>query len=505
MILPYFVLTPLTAAILITIFCRKGRRPAAWMGIIAGAALLVLAVFSFVLVSQAGEPLLYNLGHWKIPLTIGFVVDYLASFMLIVVNLVALAALVYAMDYLSHYTDPWKFFALLMLMITGLNGFIITGDLFNLFIFMEVTVLAAYSLVSFGGRAEEFEASFKYAVIGSLSSMFILLAIGILYAMTSTLNMADIGRILTGSKGFLIGFVYCLLLAGFGLKAALVPFHAWLPDAHSSAPAPVSAILSGVLIKTLGLYALIRIFYHVFPIPQSVLNVLLVLGALTICAGALAGRLQFDFKRLLAFSSISQVGYIFLGLGLATPLGILGAVFHLLNHSLMKSLLFLNAGSIEYATGTRDLREMAGIPKNLRPTAVTSMIASLSISGVPPFGGFFSKVIIILAAIQAKQPIYALIAALASVLTLSMFLKVQKSLRQEKPETPDAMVAQLEKVPVSLNSAMIFLAILCSVSAILILPGVKELVLDKVVGTIQNRQAYLNIIPEVGHEVSTDK
>lgn len=504
MILPYFVLIPLTTAILITILCRNGKRPAAILGILASATLLALAVVSFITLSKTGETLLYNPGKWNIPLAVGMVVDYLASFMLIVVNLVALTASIYAMDYMDQYTDPWNFFALFMLMLTGMNGFIITGDMFNLFVFMEIALLSAYSLVGFGGRAEEFEASFKYTVIGSLSSMFILLAIGILYAMTSTLNMADIGRNLAGSKGFLINFVYCLLLAGFGLKAALVPFHAWLPDAHSSAPTPVSAMLSGVLVKTLGVYALIRIFYHVLSVPQGIFDILLILGTLTIVLSALIGRLQFDLKRLLAYSSISQVGYIILGLGLGTPLGILGAMFHLFNHGLMKSLLFFNAGTIEYATGTRDLREMSGIDKKLRTTAITSMIASLSISGVPPLGGFFSKVIIILAAIQAQKPVYGLIAALASILTLSMFLKVQKSLRQvDNSETQKGM-ATPQKVPFSLNAAMIFLGLLCSLSVVMIIPGIKESFLDKVVGAIQNRQAYLNIIPEVGHEVSTD-
>jgi multicomponent Na+:H+ antiporter subunit D len=502
MILPYFVLIPLTAGILITLFCRNGKRLAAYTGVLASAALLTLAITSFILVSKAHGPILFTLGNWKIPWTIGFVIDYLASFSLIAVNLIALAALFFSIGYMNHYTGLWKFYALLMIMLTGINGFIITGDFFNLFIFLEITLLAAYALVGFGCEAEELEAAFKYAVIGSLSSIFILLAIGVLYAMTSTLNMADLGRSITASHGFLIHFIYGLLLVGFGLKVALVPFHTWMPDAYSAAPAPASAILSGVS-GVLGVYALIRLFFNVFPSSPAVLNIFLILGTISIFVGIFVAKMQFDFKRLLAYSSISQIGYIILGLGLGTPLGVLGAVFHMINHGFMKSLLFLNAGSIEYATGTRDFREMNGIHKKLKPTAVTSMIASLSISGIPPFNGFFSKLVIILAAVQAHQPVYAVLAAVASALTLAVFLKVQKHLTQDSG--PNEIQAKPVKVPLSLNTAMIFLAVLCILSAVLILPGIKGLVLDKVVGTIQNRPAYLNIIPEVSHEAATDK
>lgn len=502
MILPLFILIPLTAAILITLFCRNGKRLAVYTGILAGAALLTLAITSFVLVSKANGPILYNLGNWKIPWTIGFVVDYLASFTLIAVNLISLAALVFSFGYMTRYTGLWKFYALLMIMLTGMNGFIITGDFFNLFIFLEITLLAAYALVGFGCEAEELEAAFKYAVIGSLSSMFILLAIGILYAMTSTLNMADLGRSITTSQGFLIHFVYGLLLVGFGLKVALVPFHTWMPDAYSAAPTPASAMLSGVS-GVLGVYALIRLFFNVFPSSPAVLNIFLILGTISIFVGILLAKLQYDLKRLLGYSSISQMGYIILGLGLGTPLGILGAVFHMLNHGLMKSLLYLNTGSIEYATGTRDFREMNGINKQLKPTLITSMIASFSISGIPPFNGFFSKLVIILAAVQAHQPVYALLAAVASALTLAVFLKVQKHIIQSDSSSNETPAKPI-KVPFSLNSAVIFLAILCVLSALLILPGIKGLVLDKVVETIQNRPAYINIIPEVSHEV-TDK
>ncbi|MGE5558654.1 MAG: complex I subunit 5 family protein [Bacillota bacterium] len=490
MIIPCFVVVPLAASFCIILFARKSNNGAMTLSVLAGTALFFMSLLSFVLVAENGGPLSYATGGWKIPWTIGFVLDYLSSFILISINTVAVAALWYSIRYITRYTDAWKYYALFMLMLGGMNGFTVTGDIFNLFVFMEISLLAAYALVAFGCEAEELEAAFKYTVMGSISSTLVLLAIGLIYASTSTLNMAHIAQNLPLVHKPLLLFVYGLLFVGFGFKAALVPFHAWLPDAHPAAPAPISAMLSGVLIKTLGVYALIRFFYHVVPAPENVLNIFSVLGAASILIGVFMAKLQFDIKRLLAFHSVSQIGYIILGLGLGTPLGLLGAVFHLLNHGLFKSLLFLNAGSIEYGLGTRDLREMGGLNREMKSTAVSSMIASLSISGIPPFNGFFSKLILILAAVQAKQPIYALAAAAGSVLTLASFLKVQRYAFYGEP----AASRKSEKIPFSMNLAMLFLAGLCILSVVLMIPGIKEQVLDKVVDNILNRQDYLEII-----------
>ena len=187
-------------------------------------------------------------------------------------------------------------------MLAGMHGVIMTGDLFNLFVFLEIASIASYALVAFGTEAEELEASFKYAIMGSVASSFILLAIALTYGYTSTLNLADISLVLSQKGGgFLITFVSVLFLVGFGLKAALVPFHAWLPDAHPSAPAPISAMLSGVLIKTLGIYAIIRIFFNVFGTAHTpILSILMFLGVLSMLVGVILALSQWDFKRLLA-------------------------------------------------------------------------------------------------------------------------------------------------------------------------------------------------------------
>jgi multicomponent Na+:H+ antiporter subunit D len=245
-------------------------------------------------------------------------------------------------------------------------------------------------------------------------------------------------------------------------------------------------MLSGVLIKTLGVYVLIRLFYNVLGAPRLFLDIFLGLGAVSILAGVLLAVGQWDIKRLLAYHSISQIGYIFLAMGLGTTLGMAGAVYHMINHAVFKSLLFYNAGALETALGTRDLREMGNVSKLLPVTSGTSMIASLSISGIPPFNGFFSKLMIIVAAVQAGQPLLALVAVVGSLLTLASFMKVQRyGLRGGRPV--EKLVGHVDG---AMKTAMIILAVLCLVTSLLVVPGIREVTLDPVVKVIMDKTAY---------------
>ncbi|MCK4339385.1 MAG: NADH/ubiquinone/plastoquinone (complex I) [Candidatus Cloacimonetes bacterium] len=490
MITPYFVIIPLFAAFLIALIARKKENIAAGIALIVGIILCIMSIYSFVLLSGNEGAIYYHFSNWKAPITISLVLDYLSSFMLIIISVISLIAIFYSLQYLNHYTGKWQFFALFMLMITGMNGVALTGDFFNLFVFIEISLFSAYSLVAFGCEAEELEAAFKYAIVGAISSTLILFSVGILYSITSSLNMADVGRLLLNEKSKVIYLVYGMMIVGFGLKSALVPFHAWLPDAHPSAPAPISSMLSGVLIKVLGIYALIRVFFNVFGAPQIFLQIILILGIISMVVGGLMSLMQWDIKRLLGFSTVSQVGYIFLGIGLGTPLGILGAIFHLLNHSIFKALLFMNAGAVEYALDTRDMKQMGGLSKKLPITSTTSMIGSLSISGIPPFNGFFSKLIIIIACIQAGHPIYAGWAILISIITLAYYLKMQRFTFYGKQNFKKIF----EKVPFTLKTSMIILAGLCVISSVLIIPGIKEVTLDKVTEVILDKTKYIEYI-----------
>jgi multicomponent Na+:H+ antiporter subunit D len=475
-IIPLFIIIPLAGAFLISII---GRRIKFSPDILANICTLGLFCFSVISVGVARTygTLVYSVGAWKPPIGISMLLDGFTAFMLVTVNLVAFAISIYAVNYMEKFTSKWKFYTLFLLMLGGMNGVIITGDIFNLFVFLEIASVASYALVAFGTERHELEAAFKYAVMSTIGSLFILIGIVFLYSYTSTLNMADMANILAHKPvSNVIIMVNVLFIMGFGLKAALVPFHAWLPDAHPSAPAPISAMLSGVLIKSLGVYTICRLFFNVIGVHPVVKSVLLFLGALSMVIGVFLAIGQWDFKRLLAYHSISQIGYVILGIGLGTPLGILGGIFHLLNHSVFKSLLFLNSGAIEYTTGTRDLKEMGGLSQKMPVTGSTNLIASMSIAGIPPFNGFWSKLIIIVAAVQAGRFGYAFWAVLASVLTLASFMKVMKYAYYGKLKSK---LESVREAPAFMVLSMVFLALVCVIGGVLLAPVVNEFFLGQ--------------------------
>lgn len=456
-IVPLFVAIPLGFAFLIPLFSKVWRRSSDLLASLGTAALLFLSLYSIPLISKG--PIVYQMGGWRPPLGIVLVLDGLSLLVLICLSVVSFACSIYSISYMSKFTSKWKFYTLFMLMITGLNGVTITGDIFNMYVFFEIAAIASYALVAFGTEHEELEAAFKYMVLGSVASMAILFSIALLYGTLGTLNLADISRrmVQTGDLR-LLAFTGALLLIGFAVKAALIPFHSWLPDAHPSAPAPISAMLSGVFIKVLGIYAISRIFFNVFGMKPVYLNLLLFLGAASLIAAAFLALRQNDVKRLLAYSSISQIGYIALGLGTGSPLGIMGALFHILSHSTGKALLFLTSGSLVYSAGTRDLKKMGGLEERMPVTATSFTVGALSIAGVPPFHGFFSKLFIIMGLWQAGRYGLASVAIIVSVLTLGYMLKVEKhaffgKIKEELKEVKES--------PVTMLIGMILLTALC--------------------------------------------
>ncbi len=502
-LVPLFVILPLAAAFLIPLLAGKIKGFDKYM---ASLVMLVAAFLSlWLLFAHKPYPLVYKIGGWEpvngIPVGIYFVVDGLSIFMLCIITVIGFLSAFYSISYITRFTGEKYFYALFCLMVAGMNGVVLAGDLFNMFVFLEISVIASYALVAFGIEKQELEASFKYQVMGGLASLLIVLGIGLLYWQTKSLNIADIALVLgnVSDKKFML-FTQFLLLAGFGLKAALIPFHAWLPDAHSSAPSPISAMLSGVLIKAIGIYAIIRLFFNMFTLSADVAWVVIVLGALSMIFGVFLAIGQWDLKRLLAYHSISQMGYVVIGIGIGmlilsrggnpkiASLAIAGGLFHLINHAVFKGLLFLNAGAIEHRTGTRQLQEMGGLSEKMPLTSATSLGASLAISGIPPFNGFFSKLLIIVAAVLGKFYLLAVLAVIVSIITLASFTKVQKyaffgsTLRRE--------LEKIKEVPFTMSFSMIVMALLCLVLSLLILPGIRESVLMPAVDSLMKMGNY---------------
>ena len=504
-LLPLFVAIPLGAGFLIPMVGLMRSRQAS--ALLALAATIVLFLLSLVVL--AGDAITVSwIGGWvgtedpQSVTGIAMVADGLSRMMLLTINVVSLAAVLFSISYMRQYTKLSLFYSPLMLMIAGMNGVVLSGDLFNIYVFVEVAAIASYALVGFGVGSEELEASFKYLVLSAVASALLLFGIGIVYNLTGTLNLAQIAlavEALGSNKALWIAMGF--FLAGFGLKAAMVPFHAWLPDAHPSAPAPVSAMLSGILIKATGVYVLARLMFNVIGVSRQVAVILMAMGAASMVIGVLLAVGQWDFKRLLAYHSISQMGYVVLAFGIGADalvaghgavaaLALFGGLFHLVNHAAFKSLLFLCSGSVVYGTGTRDMHSLGGLKEKMPVTSLCTRIGALSISGVPPFNGFFSKLMIVIAACWAGHPLLGLVTVLVSFLTLLSFTKVQRYVIEG--ELP-AEHAGVKESPIPMLAAMGILAALCLALGLLV-PVYRAALLDPAREVLMNGIGYASSI-----------
>jgi multicomponent Na+:H+ antiporter subunit D len=477
-LVPLLVAIPLAVAFLIPLAIRRYPQLSDVLGNLTLFGLLLLCL------ALRGRETIYHVGGWPTPNGIDLRVDSLTTLMLLTINGLALMVGLYSVTYLRRFTSRHRYYSLLLFLVAGSNGVVLSGDLFNLYVFMEVASLASYALVAFGGEHEDLEASFKYAVFGGLSSSLILIGIGLVYGMTGTLNMTHLAsRLHDTAPTPPLQFALALFFCGFGVKAALVPFHTWLPDAYPAAPAPISAMLSGIVGKVIGLYVLARLLFNVFGITNNELLLLRWMGGISMTVGGLLALGQWDIKRLFAYSSISQVGLIVLALGFGTTWGIVGALYHLINHAVFQPLLFFNSGQVEVAAGTRDLRQMHGLGRRIPVTAVTCMVGSLSLAGIPPFNGFWSKLIIVVAAIQAGHTGWGILVVVMSVVALAYQLKVQKeafySSARSPEESPLSTAVEPERLrePVLMAMPMIVLAIGCVVLSLFALTGLEHPIL----------------------------
>jgi len=354
-------------------------------------------------------------------------VDALARVMYLAIALVCLCSALLARSAPSEAGQEFRFANLLLLILAGMNGVVMVRDLFALYVFLEITAVASLVLIVVERGRAAFEGAFKYMVLGAVATSLLLAGLALLFVVAGSTSFDVLASALgRGTPHPLALTGTALLLAGLAIKAGLVPFHGWLPDAYSSAPAPVSVLLAGVVTKTTGVYTLIRLVGSVLGHPDRLAPILVAAGLVSVVVGALAALGQKDLKRMLAYSSISQVGYMVLGLATGSKLGMAGAVLHLFNHSVFKTLLFVNSAAVERQAGTRDMDRLGGIGARMPVTGVTSVIALLSTAGIPPFSGFWSKLFIVVALWQTGHRAAAAAAILASVLTLAYFLSMQR-------------------------------------------------------------------------------
>ncbi len=366
----------------------------------------ILFILSTVLILQVFNNgiQVYEVGEWG-KYGIILVADLLSSGMVMLSCFVSLLALIYSMDYIESRSLSASYHSLFNLLMAGLNGTFLTGDIFNMFVFFEILLLSSCGLIVANERGgvtktpDKMEATFKYLILNMIGSIVMLIAVASLYATVGTLNMADISVKISamnaaGTMPWHIYPIALLFIIVFGNKAAIFPMHYWLPDVHPTAPSPISAMLSGVMIKV-GAYGVLRIFFLIFPPVLYLFKpIIIILALITIAIGAMSAVGQTDVKRLLAYSSVSQIGYIFLGIGMGSVYALAASLVFLVNHAIAKSMLFLTSGGIIHHAGTRDMTKMGGMVKTDPLMSSAFLIGAMSIAGLPPMGGFIAKFVL---------------------------------------------------------------------------------------------------------------
>ena len=462
---------PLAGAVLTPVVAWRRRQVAPWWAL---GVMSVTAVAASQLVARvaAEGPFSYEFGGWAPPIGIEFRFDELSAFVA-VVCLIGWLAVLYSVRYTEWLRGIEKpripyYYTLLLLNVSGLIGFSVTGDLFNLYVFLEIVSLSGYALVAVSGERIAEMAAFKYLLLGAISSLAILLGIGMLYGLTGSLNIADVTGRLGNAPSLPVAVAFGALTLGFMVKAAVFPLHIWLPDAHAIAPSPVSAILSGLVVKIgiVGMFRLYQMAYGSGAIEMEGLNhVLMWLGALSIIMGAFFAVFQEDVKMMLAYSTISNIGYIVMGLGLASTFGVIGAAVHVFNHALIKATLFLGVGALIYRTGQRTLSGLAGVGRSMPVTTAAISIGAISIVGIPPTAGFLCKWYIALGAMEAGHPFFAFALVFGALFIFIYYIRMVNAFYFRTPTDP--AVIDVKEAPASMLVPIIALAALCLIMGVL--------------------------------------
>ena len=417
------IVLPLLAAPI----CILLRRPGLCWALAALVSWVSLAVALALLFQvQDSGVISYQLGGWAPPWGIEYRIDLANAFVLLIVTVISAVVLPFARTSVAAEIPEEKaylFYSMYLLCFTGLLGIAITGDAFNVFVFLEISSLSSYVLISLGKDRRALTAAYQYLIMGTIGATFYLIGVGLLYAMTGTLNMADLAaRIPAVADTRTVHAAFAFLLIGIALKAAIFPLHLWLPNAYCYAPSVVTAFLAATATKV-SIYVLLRMIFTVFGSAYGfgVLEfdlILVVLAVAAMLAASTVAIFQTNAKRLLAYSSVAQIGYMVLGISLGSVVGLTGGIVHLFNHAMMKGGLFLALGCVFLRLGSVEIRDMAGVAKSMPWTMAAFVLGGLSLIGVPLTTGFVSKWLLIQAALEQGLWVFAVIIVFASILAI---------------------------------------------------------------------------------------
>ena len=417
------VVIPLLTAVVALILHRR-RRVQRVLGVVGAGGLLGAAVALLLAVWRNGIQVA-QFGNWPAPFGITFVADLFSAIMVVLAGLLGLAVTMYSLVTIDARRELFGYYSLFHILLMGVCGAFLTGDIFNLYVWFEVLLIASFVLLALGGEQGQLEGAVKYVTLNLISSAFFLAAVGILYGEAGTLNMADLARRLPQlEQAGLVTTLAMLFLIAFGIKAALFPLFFWLPASYHTPPVAVSAIFAGLLTKV-GVYALIRTFTLIFVQDVHYTHTLILIAAgLTMGVGVLGAIAQKELRRILSFLIVSHIGFAVMGLGLFTPFALAGAVFYVIEDMIVLTTLFMVSGVIRQRGGSEDLGHLGGLYKTAPGLALLFLVPALSLSGVPPLSGFFAKLALLRAGLETGQYVIVATALIVSLLTLFTITRI---------------------------------------------------------------------------------
>ncbi|WP_130861273.1 proton-conducting transporter transmembrane domain-containing protein [Bacilliculturomica massiliensis] len=416
------ILIPMITGILL-FFARKRVLFHRTVSAVSALAMVAAAVYLLCTVKAQGM-LVFCAGGWSAPYGITFAVDLFSCIMVLMGSILSFTGLLFSYCTIDREKEIHDYYILWQFLMLGINGTFVTGDLFNLYVFFEIMLIASYGILVIGGSKPQLRETFKYLLINIVSSIIFLIALGTLYSMIGSVNMADVAaKIATVEDPHLATVSAMLLFIVFGVKGAMFPLYFWLPKVHTVAAAAVSSIFSGLLIKV-GVCSMVRAFTLIFVGDSAYTHTfIMIVGVLTMFFGVFGAVSQMNYKSILAYHSISQVGYMVAGLGLFTVSSVAGTIYFIVHHAFVKACLFLTAGVAEEITGTKELKKMGGLLGLYPALGFLFFLAAMSLAGVPPLSGFFGKLMLLLAAADLKN--YWMIACAMAVGVLTLFSMVK--------------------------------------------------------------------------------
>lgn len=417
------VLLPLLSGAISLLFWRS-RPMQRFIAVAGNAALLVVSLWLFVATLSDGY-ITMQMGNWSAPFGITLVADMLSAVMVLLTGIIGLAMGIYSLATTGRRHEKFGYYPLMHLLLAGVMGAFLTGDIFNLYVWFEVMLVASFALLTLGGERAQMEGAIKYVTLNLLASVIFLTAVGLLYGTVGTLNMADIAlRLDAAEHTGMVEVLAVMFMVAFGIKAAAFPLFFWLPASYHTPSVAVSALFAGLLTKV-GVYSLFRVFTLMFDQTMGYLQDIMLWGAVfTMVTGVLGAAAQHEFRRILSFHIVSQIGYMILGLALYTPLAIAGGVFAIMHNIVVKTNLFLISGITHRLQGTYQLKKMGGLYRERPWLAVAFFISAFSLAGVPPLSGFFAKFVLVRAGLEAGAYVATGFALAVGLMTLYSMVKI---------------------------------------------------------------------------------